>query len=490
MSFTSHASPTRRLVWLLKPERILLACVVLGASLAILRCIPLIVSPYQIDYGEGLMLDGALRLRHSQPLYSNPFAFPIVIHVYGPAAYGVAALVLPGGRASFPAGRFLILACSVAISLLLGSILRRLTGSWWISLSFGLLLLTLPAFRFWLYLFRADVIGVFFSITGVTLYLLAGKRWYWSIPFFALAMFCKYTLVAAPLAVFFHLILERKVKQSFGFAIGLGSACALAFVFLQFKTGGWFAFHMFSTHPDRYSLTQFFALEALTWASAPVVTALAVWWIIQDFRSKRPGLPSLYFAASSITALTAGKLGSTTNHFVEWMAACCLCAGLGYSWLLSRYPARSVPLTLLLGASLLIAVVAQNRPGLQPTREMTEGGQAYLYLKQAPSSRVLSESLGPVLLAGKPLLISDPFVFGQSVQHGVWPGRHVEELIDGQYFGLIVMSRKPAEIEARGSDIWPESLATAIARNYRTVKQFTCHDSGVILEPISRTPAQ
>ncbi len=61
----------------MKAERGLLVVVVVGALLAVLRCIPLIALPYQIDYGEGLMLEGALRVHHSQPLYPMPFAFPV-----------------------------------------------------------------------------------------------------------------------------------------------------------------------------------------------------------------------------------------------------------------------------------------------------------------------------------------------------------------------------------------------------------------------------
>ncbi len=468
----------------------LLACVFFGAVLAILACMPLIGSPYQLDYGEGLILDGALRIRHSQPLYPNPTAFPTVLHVYGPVAYAAGALALSGGRASFPPGRLLILTCSVALSFLLGTILRRLTGSWWIGLSFGCLLLTLPAFRFWLYLLRADVIGVLFSTTGVALYLFDEKRWYRIIPFFGLAIFCKYTLVAAPVAVFLHLVLNQEVRQGVRFALGLGLASTLTFVFLQIDTGGWFAFHMFSTHPDRYSMRQFFALATLVWLSAPVVTALAVWCVAHDFRAKGWGFPPLYLAASSITALTAGKLGSTTNHFVDWMAACCLCAGLGYSLLLSRHAARSVPLTVLLSASILVGVLAQNRRTLQSSREFAGCDEAYLYVKKSPSARVLSESLGPLLLAGKPILVSDPFVFGQLVQHGVWPVKRVEGMVDEQYFGLIVMSRDPFQTEPGGSDVLPESLVTAIERNYRTVNRFTCRDAGVMLEPIPNDQAR
>jgi hypothetical protein len=48
---------------------------------------------------------------------------------------------------------------------------------------------------------------------------------------------------------------------------------------------GWFSFQMFSTHPDRYSIVQLFALAGVVWLSAPAVTALAAWGIAQDLRT-------------------------------------------------------------------------------------------------------------------------------------------------------------------------------------------------------------
>jgi hypothetical protein len=468
----------------LKAQKALLICALIGSFLAIVGTIPLISSPYQIDYGEGLILDGALRIRHSQPLYPNPYVFPVVLHVYGPLAYAATAAVLPGGAASFPAGRRLILTSSLGLSLLLGSILRRLTGSSWIGFAFGLLLLTLPAFRFWLYLLRADVIGVLFSAVGIALYLYKEKWWYLGIPFFGLAVFCKYSLVAGPVAVFLHLLLNRKFKQGFRFLSAVSFVCAIAFAVLQGRTGGWFAFHMFSTHPDRYSVVQFFGLAALTWASAPVVTALAIWFVVQDVRTGRRSFPSVYFAASTLTALTAGKLGSTTNHFMEWMFASCMCAGLGYSLLLSKYPRKGWPITIFLSASVLIGVVAQSKPAMT-SRELAECDKAYGYVRHSLFKRILSENLGPLLVAGKPVLVSDPFVYGQSVAHGKWPDREVEQLINKKYFDLIVREDDPTAARLRGSDIWPGALVNAIGQNYGVVARFTCRDAGVILEPLS-----
>ena len=89
---------TRRVIELLKPDTLLLLAVITSALLAIHHSSRLVAVRYQIDYGEGLMMDGAMRLRHAQALYSDPFAFPVVLHVYGPVAYAAVASVLAGGE--------------------------------------------------------------------------------------------------------------------------------------------------------------------------------------------------------------------------------------------------------------------------------------------------------------------------------------------------------------------------------------------------------
>jgi hypothetical protein len=351
-------------------------------------------------------------------------------------------------------------------------------------MSFGLLLLTLPAFRFWLYLLRADVIGVLFSTVGIAIYLLYQKRWYLSIPWFGLALFCKYTLIAAPVAIFTHLILRRRAKHSLVFAALLVAASGMAFTVFQMRSGGWFAYHMFATHPDRYSLMQFFTLEVLVLASAPVVTALAAWYCGQDFRGRNYNFPPLYLAASCLTALSAGKLGSTTNHFVECMVACCMSGGMGYSLILSKYPTRALPITVLLSVAVLVGIIVQDRPSVQPSRDMVECPSAYQYVTDSSSSRILSESLGPLLEATKPILISDPFVYDQFIKHGLWPDKKIEALVNDRYFGLIVMPYDPSQITADDPDAWLRPLASKIGANYRAVRQFGCRDASVMLKPI------
>jgi hypothetical protein len=99
------------------------------------------------------------------------------------------------------------------------------------------------------------------------------------------------------------------------------------------------------------------------------------------------------------------------------------------------------------------------------------------------AARILSENLGPPLVAGKPILVSDPFVFGQLLGHGRWPSGQVESLLNERYFDLIVLTDDPSQLKLHGSDVWPPSLVEAMGRNYRTVDRFGCRDAGVMLVP-------
>src|SRR5260370_21992847 len=51
---------------------------------------------------------------------------------------------------------------------------------------------------------------------------------------------------------------------------------------------------------------------------------------VEDMRRLRVSLPMIYFSLATLMTLTGGKVGSDTNHLLEWLAALCLSAGLGF----------------------------------------------------------------------------------------------------------------------------------------------------------------
>jgi len=464
----------------------------LAAALAVTvwQCARAISIPYQIDYGEGLLLEGAIRLTRNLPLYSDPRHFPVSIHVYGPVAYGLVAAATNANGVGFVAPRILVFVCALAIAGMTTLMLWRWTGSWWIAWVFGFVFLTLPAMRVWLYLARADLLGLTFVVLGLTAYVLRPSWFYLSAALFLAALFTKYTLVAAPASVLLHMLLTRAYQRLLGMvALLAGGAGTVAFV-LQRSSHGWFLFHMARTHADPYSFYQWAGLWLVVAVSAPVIAALAVAHLWSELRRVTIGLAATYFLAACLTGASAGKLGSTTNHFVEWMLGSCICAALAYERLKRSRPAIARVAAVCLGASVLVGTVYQARPEFQPFSDMAECQSAYEYVARSPARAMLAQSLGPVLLAGKPVLLSDPFVYTQLVRTGLWSDQPLLTQIKDKQFGLIITDADVQQMKAQGTNDWTPGLLTALAQNYRTVRRFNCGSAPTMLEPTPTEPAR
>jgi hypothetical protein len=91
---------------------------------------------------------------------------------------------------------------------------------------------------------------------------------------------------------------------------------------------------------------------------------------------------------------------------------------------------------------------------------------------------------GPVLLAGKALAVTDPFVFFQMTKHGLWPNKAVEDRLANRQFQLVVLGTDPS---TTGSDIWPEPLLQTIRHNYHVVERYECRGAAFMLQPNAET---
>jgi hypothetical protein len=463
-------------------DRLLLVCAAVAAILVVAVWYRVASLPYQLDYGEGLILEGAIRVRDGLPLYPNPLGPPIVLHDFGPLAYAAASLTLPSMGASFFGGRMLVLACAFWISGCIALVLKQYQGSTKVPWAFGAFLLCVPIFRFWLPLLRADLIGIALAITGVTLYCLKPRLWMWTVPFFTAAIFCKYTLLAAPLAIIVELILKRELKKASLFIASLGGLCLALFLLLQRTSAGYFAFHMFSTHHDPYSFKKFLALMSLVWLSAPVITGLAIFHVAGTAVRNRWNFFSLYFMSACITGLSAGKLGSSTNHFLEWIVSACLCAGFGYLQIRSQHPERALVLAVAIVGSVIVGTVFQSFQMLQANPELSGCREAYRYVANSGANRILSQSLGPLLLSGKEVMVTDPFIYSELVEHGVWPDVLVPPT-EHERFDLIITTVSPDETIHGAARFWPSTLTAAMKDHYRVTKGFNCRDGSLMLEP-------
>jgi hypothetical protein len=467
-------------------EWIFAAVVALGCLTSLKNVWGLVWLPYQLNFAEGVDLSGALRVMNEQALYPSSHAFPVIIYQYGPVYYYVGAWLLKWFGVAFAPLRLLTVVSAVAVAGLVALLLHHLTASWKLALSFGFMFVTISLVQDWLPLARVDMPGIALTLAGLYLYSRFRDQWYLSIPFFLGAIFCKYTLVAAPSACFLDLLFQKRVKQAAGFAGSLGLLSGLAFLGFASRTGGGFAFDTLASHTDPFTFGRALHFFQLAVFQYPLLFVLGVGLPLQNLRRKVATLPSLYLTLSTLTLISAGKFGSDTNHMIEWTAILCLCGGLSYHAL--RQEALGATVLLLVSGVLTLAVLGNLRP---PWFYPNQAGcpDAYAYIKQQPGQRILAENVGAVVMAGKPVQLSDPFVWIWLVRRGGWSDAELQSLVRARAFDMITMDspvNRQAELGETGR--WSLPVLYAIQQNYQPTRGFACQDAGVIYEPIGAVP--
>jgi len=468
-------------------EWIFASVVALGCLTSLKNTWGLVWLPYQLNFVEGVILSGVQRIVEGQALYPPSRHFPLIINVYGPVYYYIGACLLKWFGVAFAPLRLLTIVSGVAVAGLVALLLHHLTASWKLALSFGFFFLTISLVQDWLPIVRVDLPGVGLTLAGLYLYSRSREQWYLSIPFFLGAIFCKYTLIAAPSACFLDLLFQRRVKQAAGFAVSLALLSGLAFLGLQSTTGGGFAFDtIVFSHPDPFTFGRALHFFQLAVFQYPFLFVLGLGLALRDLLKKVATLPLLYLTLSTLTLISAGKFGSDTNHMIEWTAILCLCGGLSYHAL--RQEAAGATALLLVPVVLTLAILGNLRP---PWFYPNQAGcpDAYAYLQQHPGRRILAENVGAVVMAGKPVQLSDPFVWIWLVRRGGWSDAELQSMIRARAFDMITMdSPVKRQMDLGDTGRWSLPVLGAIQQNYQPTRGFACQDAGVVYEPTATAP--
>lgn len=482
-------SPTH----LQKCELLLGAVVGIGCLLSLYSAATQVFLPFQLDYAEGVVLDASVRLDQGETPYPPAGEPPYVFNQYGPLFYSLVALAVRHVGVGFASARLLGLFSGLLVAVLLGLLLRRWTGSARVGLLFGGLYLTFPVVRDWLFHLRPDFIGLAFAVAGLYIFSLVPPRWYLAVPLFVAAVFCKYTLVAAPGACFVYLLSRKEWRKAAWLAASMGLLVAWIFVWLQQATEGWFGFHMFGTHPAPLFPRRYLWFISVGVVAHLVPSFLATVLVLHQVSRRRPSLALVYWALCFLTAFTLAKVGADLNHLVEWLAALCLCAGLGYYWLRTQPKQTGTAAVAAVALALLVLVGLPRHFGAPSQR--ADCVRAYDFVKTYPGRRILSDNIGALVLGGKQVLVSDPFVYGQLVRWGGWSDP-VQALVRSRTFDAIILSgnigylKRKAQEPTSSDSRWPPSLLHALEQNYRPVEKFVCTEAKVVFEPIAEEEAE
>jgi hypothetical protein len=442
--------------------------------------------PYQLNYAEGVILSGVQRLMEGQSLYPSSRQFPVILNVYGPVYYGVGACLLKWFGLTFAPLRLLTIVSAVVVAGLVALLLHHLTASWKLGLSFGFFFLTLPSVQDWLPLVRVDMPGLALSLAGLYLYSRFRDQWYVSIPFFIAASFCKYSFVAAPSACFLDLLFQKRWKQTAWFAGSLVLLSGVALLGLQSTTGGGFAFDTLQSHADPFRIERVLFFLNFALHQHPFLFVLGFGLALRDLRRGVATLPSLYLAFSTLTLISAGVNGSDYNHLLEWTAVLCLCGGMSYHLL--RQQAPEAKALLLVPGVLAVFILVTLRPPFAYAR-YAECQDAYAYVKHHPGRRILAEDVGAVVMAGKSVQLSDPYIWTWLVRRKGWSDAELQSLVRAHAFDAIILSGPINWQKGMGdASRWPLPSLNALQENYRPVRIFDCQDAQIAYEPFAVAP--
>ena len=450
-----------------------MAAFLLYAALASLtNAVRLARVPFQLDYEEGNVLNAGVRINAGLTPYAAAGSWPVVLNPYGPIPYHITAFLIRSVPPSFFLPRIAIAASAALIAILVGLITYRFTKSWRIAVSFGAVFLTLPLAQEWMPVLRVDFMGLAFSLLGLCLFLSARWLKHLAVLFFAGAFFCKVTFVAAPLACAAVLIKQKRWRELAYMTVGGVVLLAAALALLRRSTHGAFLFHQFGTHVDPWSWGNYSRHTLAVLAESSVLVALALCGII---RLRRFDLPLAYLLMVGVGTITLFKAGSESNHLLELEAALCISAGLGMQQLQTMRSRAAVVLVVIVG-SVLVVTAMQHRARYRIGGLVEQCPQAYAYIQNHQA--VLSENVGALVLTGKPVLLSNPFVYAQLVRSGKWPNGKIEEMLQERSIDLVMIG-KPAIMQQR----WSQAALAALAANYHPTRQFVCPDAAIAYEP-------
>ena len=461
-----------------------------------------LVYPYQLDYGEGIVLWFARELARGHSIYTLPGA-SLASSNYPPVSMLFAAALMPILGEGYTAGRLLSLASALAVAALIYRIVRYETKDARVgtgllmnagAIAAALLFIGSPYVYHWVPQFRADLLGLACTFGGVYCV------WEWqrfeegrkqkaegrdpnrfstyglllaAILFCLLALYTKHTLFAGPAAAFAALFLRDK-RVAVAFALALGAVGGAIYLAIDRITGGGFTFGLITSNATVFLPQQ---LVELLWnfaATFPILLLLALWGWVNRLRSRRVGVLEWYLLFSVGMLGLAGRVGAWENYFLEAIAAACVFAGIAISDLRDQtadYARRDLqrvrpdsqvgdrqPRTpsssfhprltnLLLPILLLVQLVLMwHDPSIAAdlvARDLPANQQLAALLSRTPGT-VISEDMGALVTSGKPVAYYT-FQYSSLARSGKWDQRwELNGLRDG-VFPLVILEQGTRE---------------------------------------------
>lgn len=403
---------------------------------------------WPVTHPEGAFVATILRVRDGEPLYQNFHQFPHLIAPYPPMQPVVSGLLsrLFGLSVleSVTLARSLTLAASVASALLVGLVARQCGAAPMAALAGATLFLPLPFLDEWGFSTRPDLPALALSLVALLLLARYPDRPWLAALVAALAFFTKQTAVAMPVAGVCWLALTGRWRGALVFCVAWGVVVGVALGALELLTGGAYLLNTLLAHLNTPKNGMDLATRDLMplFSDAWPAFGLLLGSLALAVRDRRVWLPLLYTAvATGLALVTLRNTGSDMNYLIEPAAAASMGAALAINWLWRSGGSPRLQVVRV-GASVALAgVVFYWGAGIWEFWRL-DGGvnpDRLPLAEMAAADSVFSDEPLAVLLAGRPLLVSDTFHLSQLSTSGFFDPLELERRIKRSEFDLIVM---------------------------------------------------
>ncbi len=427
--------------------------------------------PFPLNYGEGPLLDQAVRLANFEGIYPADLGkAPYTISNYPPFYLLVQAPFVWLFGPELWYGRLISLASVAATALFVALTLFTLTRDRIAAMAAGLTFPAIPYVLRWSSLGRVDLLGLALSWAG----LFAVVRWpqrrramLAAALLFVAAVLTRQTYVlAAPLTAFVWLLVQGQRRRALELA-GLGCGLGLvSFAALNVATDGGFFLNTVTANINdfRWERVSFNALGAGLACPLLLLGGLAFAWRAPKDRAWWLVVP--YLALSVPSAVLVGKVGSDVNYLLELSAALCLATGALIAWQRGRPRLRALLISLLALQVLALAQSSLVPSGLQDyvVDQEREVRQLSRIVAGAEGPVLTDEHMGLLPLNGKRIHLQ-PFEMTQLSRDGSWKQDRAVETIREEEYAVVMMWEPPFARDIK-QDRWTEEMLGAIRTHY------------------------
>jgi hypothetical protein len=451
----------------------------LQAAYYLLYSYTMVTFPYQLDYGEGPILQIAVRVSRGELMYPTTLAgYPYVIASYMPVYYALSTLAVWATGPSFLGGRLIAALGGLVMALCGAQYVWDKTRNRFAAFLAAGFVLAVPIIIVWSNLMRVDVPAHALSIAG---FVLVERGWRVpGIGALGLGVLTRRTNVGAIIGSLVGLLTKHGWPAALMAGIALAALIAvLVFAANLWSEGGMFqqlSWHTRSSLGEAWTWEQVWLILSVALRQWPVYFALAVAGAVMcAARPQHRGVLA-YFLVTCGLFLTVGRIGSSFNYLVEPLAVGGMLVGVLWAEVAKLGP-KWRPALMLVAGALAIQLVWTGRDMnynislLRPEANPSSSRAVVELIEEAPGP-VLCEDVGLILLAGRGIPI-EPFEFTQMAAGGVLDPEPVYRDVEEGRFPLIVLRFNPEDIPGHepGEDWvcgrWPDGIIAPLMEHYR-----------------------